>query len=145
MATKIDKEDFGLTAEQLNDKYNPNGDGEHPVFTRGDWRSEVFNEFTLRGYWEYVEELIREAELEELKAAYTKSPDEQGNAKFIAISQNLMPEPLKAVELVGILSRMETDGEIQDRTEGNDCMSCDDAAATLSNLIKSAREIQSQL
>lgn len=63
MATKIDKKDFGLTAEQLDDKYNPEGDGEHPVFTRGDWRNEVFNGYTLRGYWEWVEAQIEEEEI----------------------------------------------------------------------------------
>lgn len=62
MATKIDKEDFGLTAEQLDDKYNPEGSGEHPVFTRGEWRHEAFNGYTLRGYWEWVEAQIWEAE-----------------------------------------------------------------------------------
>lgn len=65
MATKIDKEDFGLTAEQLDDKYNPEGNGEHPIFTRGEWRDEVFSENTLRGYWEWVESQIEEEEADE--------------------------------------------------------------------------------
>ena len=32
-------EDYKLRVEQLNDKYNPDGDGQHPGYTRRDWRS----------------------------------------------------------------------------------------------------------
>lgn len=46
--------DTELSAEQLDDKYNPNGDGEHPVHTRGAWVDEAFNHHTLRGYWDWV-------------------------------------------------------------------------------------------
>ncbi len=60
MATKIDKEDFGLTAEQLDDKYNPEGDGEHPTFPRADWQYEVANGDTLSGYWAWVEHKLWE-------------------------------------------------------------------------------------
>lgn len=48
-----------LTAQQLDDKYNQDG-GEHPRFPRDNWRSEVFAENTLRGYWEWVEAQIWE-------------------------------------------------------------------------------------
>ncbi|HGA2320469.1 TPA: hypothetical protein ACIRVE_005085 [Pseudomonas putida] len=47
--------DDGLTAEQLDDKYNADGDGEHPEFTRADWREAVQLESTLTGYWQWVE------------------------------------------------------------------------------------------
>lgn len=43
--------DACLTEEQLDEIYNPEGDGEHPDFTREDWRQEVANEETLCGYW----------------------------------------------------------------------------------------------
>lgn len=46
--------DYGLTAEQLDDKYNPEGGGQHPVYTRADWRAAVDNEDTISGYWEWV-------------------------------------------------------------------------------------------
>lgn len=46
--------DIDLTAEQLDAKYNPNGDGEHPKHTRGEWVGEVFALSTLRGYWDWV-------------------------------------------------------------------------------------------
>lgn len=63
------------------------------------------------------------------------------DAEFIALAHNMMPQMLEALELVGIIARMETDGEMQERTDLSDCMSGDDAAETLSNLIESARLI----
>ncbi len=50
----VAQEDFSLSASQLDDKYNPDGGGEHPVYTRDDWRQEVGEENTLRGYWDWV-------------------------------------------------------------------------------------------
>lgn len=50
----IIERDAQLTPEQLDDQYNPDGDGEHPVFTRADWREEVAGHLTLRGYWDWV-------------------------------------------------------------------------------------------
>lgn len=32
--------------------------GEHPFFTKADWRAEVAEELTLLGYWERVEEYL---------------------------------------------------------------------------------------
>lgn len=46
--------DVSLSPEQLDDKYNPDGDGEHPRFTREAWRQAVVQEETLRGYWDWV-------------------------------------------------------------------------------------------
>lgn len=43
-----------LSAEQLDEKYNPDGDGEHPVFTRDEWRDAVGNQDTISGYWDWV-------------------------------------------------------------------------------------------
>lgn len=53
--------DSGLTAEQLDDAYNPEGGGEHPRFTRSDWRQAVENEETLTGYWAWVVSEIEQA------------------------------------------------------------------------------------
>ena len=55
-----DENDFNLNAEQLDDKYNPDGDGEHPSHTRFAWRQNVASENTLVGYWEWVEKAIWE-------------------------------------------------------------------------------------
>lgn len=63
--TEIIKADFALSAEQLDEKYNPEGYGEHPVFTRGDWISDVFHGYTLRGYWDWLVARIEE-EMDEL-------------------------------------------------------------------------------
>jgi hypothetical protein len=63
------------------------------------------------------------------------------NAEFIALAYNLMPQLLKAMELAEVISRMKTDGEIQERTDFGDCMSGADACETLSNLIESARAL----
>lgn len=52
--------DFSLDAMQLDDKYNPDGDGEHPVFARGHWRTEVAAQNTITGYWEWVEKQVDE-------------------------------------------------------------------------------------
>lgn len=46
--------DGRLTAEQLDEKYNLNGDGRHPEYTQWDWLQAVAQRSTLRGYWEWV-------------------------------------------------------------------------------------------
>lgn len=53
--TKFYIKDYDLSAEQLDDKYNPEDDGEHPGFTRWEWRSSVAQEATIAGYWDWVE------------------------------------------------------------------------------------------
>lgn len=55
-------DDRGLTAAQLDDKYNPDGDGEHPLYLREVWRFDVCERNTLCGYWEWVQVQIKEAE-----------------------------------------------------------------------------------
>jgi hypothetical protein len=47
-------EDYDLTAEDLDHKYNPEGDGGHPHYTRKYWRDVVADRNTLQGYWEWV-------------------------------------------------------------------------------------------
>jgi hypothetical protein len=49
------KEDVLLTAKQLDDKYNPDGGGEHPIHIRDLWREAVLGGVTLLGYWDWVE------------------------------------------------------------------------------------------
>lgn len=46
--------DDGMTADELDERYNPNGDGEHPRHTRNDWRDAVSSETTISGYWAWV-------------------------------------------------------------------------------------------
>lgn len=46
--------DRDLTAEQLDDKYNTDGTGEHPQYTRSYWRESVAQEHTTAGYWDWV-------------------------------------------------------------------------------------------
>lgn len=48
-------DDEGLTAEQLDCKYNPEGDGEHHTYTRWEWRQAVASQSTIAGYWPWVE------------------------------------------------------------------------------------------
>lgn len=48
-------EDKRLSADSLDAKYNPDGDGEHPYFTRWDWCQAVAQRSTLSGYWRWVE------------------------------------------------------------------------------------------
>lgn len=50
----VTKEDLARTAEQMDDHYNRDGYGEHPVLTRECWRHEVFDSNTLSGYWDWV-------------------------------------------------------------------------------------------
>lgn len=50
----VEELDYGLNAEQLDCKYNPDGGGEHPRNTRKDWREAVANEDTISGYWEWI-------------------------------------------------------------------------------------------
>ena len=54
--------DSDLSAEQLDDKYNPDGDGQHPEHTREEWIGDVFQGHTLVGYWQWVVKQIEETE-----------------------------------------------------------------------------------
>ena len=57
-------EDVELSPEQLDDKYNPEGYGQHPEFTRVEWQQDVAEGNTLRGYWEWVESNIYSANID---------------------------------------------------------------------------------
>jgi hypothetical protein len=46
--------DQGMTGEMLDGTYNPDGEGEHPVFTRTQWRLAVVQENTITGYWDWT-------------------------------------------------------------------------------------------
>lgn len=56
--TKFYIVDYELSADQLDHKYNPDGDGVHPKYTRRDWRHEVNSESTISGYWEWVAHML---------------------------------------------------------------------------------------
>jgi hypothetical protein len=62
--------DLDLDAEQLNIKYNRHGGGEHPTFTRSNWRDAVENEDTLTGYWVWV--------VSELERASDETDEDEG-------------------------------------------------------------------
>lgn len=49
-----------LSAEELDGLYNPNGDGEHPVYTRQQWRREVSAENTSSGYWQWLADQLED-------------------------------------------------------------------------------------
>lgn len=56
--------DAELSPAELDDRYNPEGDGEHPTFRREHWRSAVANRATLVSYWEWVAWMLREVRSE---------------------------------------------------------------------------------
>lgn len=51
--------DYKLSPDQLDDKYNPDGDGEHPDFIRADWRKAVNDQATISGYWVWLSNELR--------------------------------------------------------------------------------------
>lgn len=51
--------DSDLTAEELDDLYNPDGDGEHPEMTRALWREQVAQLRTISGYWDWVSYMLK--------------------------------------------------------------------------------------
>lgn len=53
----IVEKDNGVEIE-LDCKYNPDGDGEHPVYARWSWRHQVAQQSTISGYWAWVEHMI---------------------------------------------------------------------------------------
>lgn len=59
---EIIRADYSLTAEQLDDKYNPDGDGRHPIFTNWDWIQVVAQRSTLLGYWDWVAHQVEKEE-----------------------------------------------------------------------------------
>lgn len=55
--------DHELTVLELEDKYSGGaGWGEHPDWSRPDWRDEVVKEDTQCGYWEWVFNKVQEEE-----------------------------------------------------------------------------------
>lgn len=58
------KADSVLADDQLDEKYNPNGGGSHPLFSRNDWREAVANNDTLLGYWSWLPGQIEDALVE---------------------------------------------------------------------------------
>lgn len=58
--TRFYIQDYGLSALQLDCKYSPDGDGEHPGYRRWDWRQTVASDSTLLGYWAWVQAQLEE-------------------------------------------------------------------------------------
>ena len=58
----LDADDAALSAEELADKYaGEDGSwGQHPIFRRQEWREELANDDTLRGYWAWVVSKLNE-------------------------------------------------------------------------------------
>ena len=50
---EILRKDHGHDGQSLDDEYNQEGDGEHPVFIRTEWRQAVENLDTVSGYWDW--------------------------------------------------------------------------------------------
>lgn len=52
--------DKGSSAEELDDKYNQDGEGEHPKYTRHTWQTYLSSHpnFVL-GYWEWIAYMVR--------------------------------------------------------------------------------------
>lgn len=58
--------DAKLSVEQLDEKYNPDGEGEHYQFTSEQWREEVSQNQTVSDYWTWLKHvLVTEAEQDE--------------------------------------------------------------------------------
>lgn len=53
-------EDWGLSPEELSQKYDLEVAGQHPDFALSEWKWAVTNEDTRRGYWEWVAAQIEE-------------------------------------------------------------------------------------
>ena len=71
----VEGEDAGLSAEDLDYKYNRNGEGEHPKFSRSAWRNAVANEDTTSGYWQWAADQLNEAALSALRHVNRHRPD----------------------------------------------------------------------
>ncbi|WP_432263490.1 hypothetical protein [Cupriavidus sp. TMH.W2] len=61
----------GLSAEQLDDLYNPDGDGEHPLITRAMWRQAVAQQDTVSGYWPWLAQMLSDDAASTVKPALT--------------------------------------------------------------------------
>lgn len=59
-ADLIRKHDKGLSAEQLDEKYNPEGNGTHPLFDRDEWGQVAAAGQTILGYWAWACEKVNE-------------------------------------------------------------------------------------
>lgn len=57
---QILQQDSVLSPDQLDDKYNQDGDGRHPFFGEDGWMQDVMNRNTLSGYWAWVAHQIED-------------------------------------------------------------------------------------
>ncbi|MFM0415837.1 hypothetical protein [Paraburkholderia aromaticivorans] len=85
-------EDQHLSAAQLGNKYNPNGDGEHRAtpLRRAEWRQQVAGENTVIGYWDLVEYQIEQYHSDaRCLAAPDQSAEEPSPALIRLIKRNV--------------------------------------------------------
>jgi hypothetical protein len=52
--------DAGNSGDDLDARFNPDGDGEHPIHTRQTWIDAVLARSTVRGYWDFAAAQIEE-------------------------------------------------------------------------------------
>lgn len=58
VAIDLYDDDADLTTEQLDCKYNPDGDGQHPTVTRSSWEEAVRSKQTSSDYWSWVKYIL---------------------------------------------------------------------------------------
>ena len=83
--TKFYIKDYGLTEEQLDHKYNLDGDGQHPGYTRWEWRSRVAQECTVVGYWVEYQLEMEQSELDEDRRGLGWSIERASDGLFEAV------------------------------------------------------------
>ena len=54
----VDPDDIFLSACELDSKYNQDGSGEHPLYTRVVWKHAVVNDTTIQGYWHWLAHIL---------------------------------------------------------------------------------------
>jgi hypothetical protein len=61
--------DAYLSAGALENKYSPDGNGTHPIYSLDMWHVEVSRKHTLFGYWDWVENQIHSEKIVPLKVS----------------------------------------------------------------------------
>lgn len=112
----VEGEDYALGAQALDAKYNPDGGGEHPKYTREDWRSAVANDETIVGYWVWVEEKLREEE-SELQAFPDGAEDEERELQPPAALDGIEPYPV-GTQVLSVHGEMAHGADDQEHVTG---------------------------
>lgn len=74
--------DIGLSSDDLDHKYNFDGDGQHPFYKRDDWRAQVAHQQTISGYWEWVAYLLTSKTVNTLIRPFEPTTSEPGKEYF---------------------------------------------------------------